>query len=483
MSLDEFKILLIDDDEDDYVNIRDLLSEITRTRYKLTWKSSYEEGLQAIKSEGFDACLLDYRLGRRTGLELLQEVRRLDLNCPVIFLTGHGDFEIDVQAMQVGASDYLVKSNLTSYLLERSIRYAVKHAFDFQQLRESNDRFKNLFNSTFAGIFVLRGDVIFDANLPTEQIFGYSREEMINVSIVKFLRSDFHGSFRQGLRYEATVGVEAIGVKKDGQEIPLEISSRIINLKGQAMALVAIRDLTERKQMEAQILQQDRLASLGLLASGLAHEIGTPMGVIRGRAEMVGKKADNEFVKENMNLIVSQIDRVSKLVHSLLHLARSSAPSMGASVPLKRVIEDVLILLRHELEQKNIPIEINVVGEPVVRAEAGPLGQVFLNLLVNSIHAIEEARRGGKIDKHKISLSVEEDDKKVKISVRDSGSGISEKNLSQIFKPFFTTKDVGFGTGLGLAISYKLVQSWNGNIDVKSQVGTGTSFTISLLRP
>ncbi len=483
MSLDEYKILLIDDKKDEYINIRNLLSQIASVKYSLIWESTYEDGLQALTSEGFDACLLDSNLGERTGLELLQEARGRGINNPVIFLTEKTDFEVDVQAMQVGASDYLVKTQLTSHLLERSIRYAIKHGFDFQQLRESNDRFKVLFNSTFAGFFVLKNDIIFDVNSPMEPIFGYRREEMTGLSVLRFLHPDFHDPFIKGLRSEATVGSEMIGIRKDGQDIPLELSSRIINFRGQSMHLIAIRDLTERKQMEAQILQQDRLASLGLLASGLAHEIGTPMGVIRGRAEMVIKKVENEFVKENMNLIVSQIDRISKLVHSLLHLARSSAPNTGASVSLNRVVESVLTLVRHELAQKDIPIEIKFPGESVVRAEAGPLGQVFLNLLVNSIHAIEEARRSGRTGGHKISLSVEELDKKIKICIQDSGCGIPEKNLSQIFKPFFTTKDIGSGTGLGLAISFKLVQSWNGNIDVKSQVGSGSLFTVTLLRP
>src|SRR5687767_8822632 len=120
MSLNEFEILLIDDDEDDYFFLKDLFSDITRTKYNVTWKSSYADGLEALGKQQFDACLLDYRLGEHNGIELLKEVHKLNYICPIIVLTGYGDFDLDVQAMQMGAAEYLVKSQLTAPLLERS---------------------------------------------------------------------------------------------------------------------------------------------------------------------------------------------------------------------------------------------------------------------------------------------------------------------------------------------------------------------------
>jgi DNA-binding NtrC family response regulator len=234
--MNEIKILLIDDDEDDYVHIRDLFDEISRSKYKIEWKSTYESGFSALQEQDFDACLLDYRLGAKTGLDLLQSIRKLNLRCPIIFLTGLADFDLDLKAMQVGAADYLVKGQLTSPLLERSVRYSMKQALDLEELRD----------------------------------------------------------------------------------------------------------------IRAQVLQQDRLASLGLLASSLAHEIGTPLGVIRSRAELAQKKAgDNENLKNDMVIVVSQIDRISKLVNSLLHLARGKQSDFAVEVSIGEVIQDVLNLLQH----------------------------------------------------------------------------------------------------------------------------------------
>ncbi len=370
MTAFDFNVLIIDDDEDDFVTIRDLLADNLRSRYHLTWKSSYKDGLEALQRQKFDVCLLDFRLGAETGLDLLRETHGQNLSCPIILLTGQGDFDIDVAAMQTGAADYLIKGQFTAPLLDRSIRYAMKHALDKEELRANR----------------------------------------------------------------------------------------------------------------AQILQQDRLASLGLLASSLAHEIGTPMGIIRSRAEMVVKRfGDNSALKDNMTSIIFQIDKVTKLVQSLLNIAREKRSDYSGAVDLKVVIDDVLSLVQHELNRKNIDLELKNSDSLQVKAEEGPLGQVLLNLLVNAIHAIEEAKKRGRTEGHKIAITVAATLKTVDISIEDTGVGIAANNLPQIFKPFFTTKEIGQGTGLGLATSYKLIQSWGGTISVSSEAQTGAKFTVHLL--
>lgn len=371
MSINEFNVLLIDDDEDDYVILKALFSEIPRSKYNITWKSSYRDGLEALRTGKHDVCLLDYRLGERTGIELLEEVSRLEYMCPIIVLTGYSDFNLDIQAMQMGASEYLVKSQLTAPLLERSLRYTIKHAMDMQELKES----------------------------------------------------------------------------------------------------------------KAKIIQQDRLASLGLLASSLAHEIGTPLGVIRSRSELMKKNfSSDEVSMQNMQTIILQIDKISKLVNSLLNLAREKQSDFAGLVDLNQVLEDVLSLVRFMLERSEIAVDVMIQKGTIVKAEAGPLGQVLLNLLVNSIHAIEQAKKEGRKTGHKVNIRVNNFLDSIEIVVQDTGCGISGKNLSQLFKPFFTTKDVGQGTGLGLAISLKIVQSWGGSITAESQSGEGATFRVRLQR-
>lgn len=477
MTRKEFKIVLIDDDEDDYIELKDIVSEITRTKYELVWKPSFEDGLAAVLSGGFDACLLDYRLGQRTGLELLAEARAKGSECPMILLTGHGDFDLDVTAMNAGAADYLVKSQISAPLLERSIRYSVKNAHDIHDLAEERENFQTLFNSTFEGIVVAHKEKIVAANRAVCDIFKCSPEDIIGKDFSKFIPEEFRIKMQSELNSGRDIKTECPAKTQNGSEIHLGISSRTVNYKGEWASLVAIRDLTERKMMEAQILQQDRLASLGLLASSLAHEIGTPLGVVRGRAEQVQRKDSDPKTKEVMGIIVSQIDRVSKLVNSLLHIARGRGADSTSDVELHKVLQDVLNLLSHEFERNGISLEISIAENLTVKAESGPLGQVFLNLIVNAIHAIL-ANKSGK--KKVIRISAQEFDQQVHISIEDTGIGIEEKNFPRLFQPFFTTKDVGEGTGLGLVTSYKIVTSWNGSMEVQSKVGEGSTFTVIL---
>jgi PAS domain S-box-containing protein len=239
----------------------------------------------------------------------------------------------------------------------------------------------------------------------------------------------------------------------------------------------------ELENKAAQILLQDRLASIGLLASSLAHEIGTPLGVIRGRAEFLSMQlSGNENTKKNVDVIISQIDRVSGLIRSLLNLARGNNEKTVGGSSLSDAVHEVLALLGHEVRKHDIGLECSLLREIplLVAVETGPLHQVILNLLVNSIHAIESARQSGRLEGHKIALSTKETDTQWILSIQDTGCGISPENKQKLFTPFFTTKEIGKGTGLGLATSYRLVEAWGGHIGVESTLGLGTVFSVSL---
>jgi signal transduction histidine kinase len=363
------KVLLIDDDEDDCILIRDLLREVEGETFAVDWVPSYRGGIEAAAKKEHDIFLIDFRLGEFNGLDLLRKLLEDGVKIPMILLTGHGDREVDLEAMKVGAADYLVKGQLSSQLLARSIRYSIKHAKDLETLRER----------------------------------------------------------------------------------------------------------------EAHILHQDRLASIGLLASGLAHEIGTPLGVIRGRAEYLSMvSAESETLKKGLDVIISQIDRISKLIYSLLNLARSERSPIMTEVKVQGILDQVSSLMSHELRKHQIELKVSVPADARFKAEPEPLVQVVLNLMVNSVHAIEAASKSGRTSDHRITVSVTEQGEFWVLSVDDTGCGISEKNLGNIFKPFFTTKEIGVGTGLGLATSYKIVQSWGGSIQVQSKEGVGTVFRILL---
>ncbi len=362
------RALLVDDDEDDFVMFRDHLAQVEGQKYEVTWASSFEAGREAIAKGEHDVGFLDYRLGIKTGIDLLREAKERKWAMPLILLTGYGEQEVDMEAMSLGAADYLVKDQVSPLLLERSIRYSMHRA----------------------------------------------------------------------------------------------------------------RSLKALLDREAQILVQDRLASVGLLASSLAHEIGTPLGVIRGRAEYLEMKMkDDPEVTKTAHVIISQIDRVSKLIRSLLNLARGEQSGGTEPVSPRHICEELCELMGHEFRKHEIRMECDLDEKVMVKAESGPLHQVMLNLMVNSLHAIETAKAAGR-NHHFIRLDVDDRGEFWGVRFKDSGCGISEKNLKNLFQPFFTTKDIGKGTGLGLATSYRIVERWGGNIEVKSKEGQGTEFLLLL---
>ena len=243
-------------------------------------------------------------------------------------------------------------------------------------------------------------------------------------------------------------------------------------------------NISQQKRLEAKIVRQDKLSSVGLLASGLAHEIGTPLGVIRGRSELLQmKNRDNPELVDALGIVVRQIDRISGLIQSLLRLARPNPPEQAHAMQVKEVLSDVFVLLEKTFKKADISFQNLICENCKVMAERETLQQIFLNLMMNSVHAIEDAtetqdRRTG----HFLRLNSEvEENGEISLSVEDSGTGISKENMGKLFEPFFTTKDVGRGTGLGLAMVAKLCNEIGAHIDVESHVGIGTKFTVRFL--
>jgi len=245
-------------------------------------------------------------------------------------------------------------------------------------------------------------------------------------------------------------------------------------------ALVFIRDVTDRRAREMQLLQAEKMSSIGMLAAGVAHEINNPMTSVAGYAEALQRRLRETPALLNdprmkdfpgyLDIIVREVYRCKAIIDSLLSFSRKSDGSLG-SVDLNSVICEVLELVRHQGRDKNIRLEENLrIPLPLVSGDASSLRQVFLNLVLNAVQAIEES---GVVT---IETTLEEGG--VIARVRDTGTGIAPEMLDQIWNPFFTTKVVGKGQGLGLAVTYDIIKKHEGSIEVHSQVGQGTEFIV-----
>ncbi|MGZ3694062.1 MAG: ATP-binding protein [Bdellovibrionota bacterium] len=481
------RVLLVDDDEDDFLLIRDMFNGIEDGRASLKWTSDYSQAVEMLSDQAFDIYLVDYRLGEKTGFDFMEEASKLGIRAPMILLTGAGDRSLDMEAMRQGAADYLVKGTLTSEMLERSIRYSLKAARDLERIREREENFRRLFDFASEGMIVHEIDgVILDVNATAGKIFGCSTLELIG----KDLDSLFHATgsgenYISGAwsRAENNHWREAIAATKNGQEIFLELYGQEIKYHGKKVRLTSVRDVTEKREMEHQTRLQDRLASVGLLTSGLAHEIGNPMAVIQMRAGLLARQvAGNEKAAQNVKIIGVQLERINKLVRSLLNFARGTGNTELESVNVGEAVNDVLSLMTYEFQKQQISVS-NEIDEGAmfnVKGETGAMHQVLLNLFINAAHAIESAGRASRQQRNFIRISAVERGDFSELRIEDSGCGIPKENMKNLFRPFFSTKEIGKGTGLGLSTCHRIIQDWGGSIQVESEIGQGTTFRIAL---
>jgi len=259
-----------------------------------------------------------------------------------------------------------------------------------------------------------------------------------------------------------------------------QMCERLTELYGRLM-----KEQQDRLNLERGLRQSDKLASVGQLAAGLAHEIGTPLNIIGGRAEFLLRRPRSAAeIDDNLQIIRSQIDRIAGIVRQLLEFSRRKEPSFR-NINLGLLLEKVAGLLQHKMAEKHVTLDIRLADDlPAIQADPDQLQQVFINLFLNSLHALKPGGtikiRAAAVGAGKTNGGSVAADAKLVIDFEDDGAGIAAEHISQVFDPFFTTKDVGDGTGLGLSVSYGIIKDHGGEIRVESQPGHFTRFTISL---
>ncbi len=240
---------------------------------------------------------------------------------------------------------------------------------------------------------------------------------------------------------------------------------------------------TERREIEARLIVRERLGSVGLFASSIAHEIGTPLGVIRGKAEfqLLKHQEDPRYVRD-LNVIIQQVDRIARYVRGVVNLGSSKASGAPVSVKLCGMMGEVLDLMGPALHASGIQVELQGVqsGPGLVKVEPEAFRQVLFELFSNSIHAIDEAIRRGMVREGRIRASYRHQEGRIECSFSDNGIGMNAEELDRVFHPFRSNKGFGEGWGLGLSISYRLIENWNGSLKIQSEPGRGTLVTFTL---
>lgn len=484
MERERLNVLVVDDDPDDVELLTDVLEEMRAYEVEVTPATSYEQALR-LDLDRFDLVFLDFQLGAHSGIDLLRRFAEFQVAAPVILLTGLDDPAIDDQALRGGAADFLVKGEFDSPALERSIRYSLAWGRLVCELRARDGNQRRLIDAVFDGLIVHEFDgVILRVNETAAALLGEPSEALVGTSLGRWLPvSEVRDAARAESRHVPT---ERELVRADGTRASIEWQCRPLWHDGRDAVLTCLRDVGLRKRMQSELLQRERLATAGLLASSLAHEIGTPLAVMRGRAEMLqlvlAGVETPPSVARNTAVIVEQIDRITRLIRGLLNFMRGEASVEIQDVSLRDALDDALELVSGELRGKGVIADVSGVQDVFVRAEADGLRQVLVNLLVNAVHAIEAKAKGGSpVAERRVSLSTRERTPGTcEISVADTGCGIPRANIESIFVPFFTTKCSDEGTGLGLAIVQRSLTAWGGGVEVESVEGQGTVFHLRI---
>ncbi len=496
--------------------------------------TSGRAALEWLKTNTPELMIVDHELGDMTAKDLIFKLHELSITLPpFLSTTGRGDEQLAVEMLKLGARDYLVKN---SELLGKLPGIVSQHLCQLQaesiihevegtvkKLEQRNLRIIDSSPQAYVS-FQNTGEIV-DWNRSAEELFGWRRDEIrfhdfIDSVVAQSLRSQARQLLNEYLQRddaeEIHERIETLAVDRAGREFPVSVSISSLKIDDLWSFHVFGQDISRRKEIETQLFQSEKLASIGQLAAGIAHEINNPIGFVSSNLNTLGEyfrdlrelidnysefetfltqsedrnhtdlmsrlddiskikaRIDIDYLLEDLQELMAEsrdgLKRVTDIVVNLKSFARLDEASVK-TVDLHEGIESTLKVVGNELKFK-----CDIVREygqlPLLSCYPGQLNQVFMNLLVNASHAIEE--RGT------ITIKTEHKDGFIIVHIIDTGKGIAPEHIKSLFTPFFTTKSVGSGTGLGLSISYGIIKKHGGEIRVDSKLGSGSTFSIYL---
>jgi len=471
---DKTRIAVIDDDEDDYFIIAWYIKAIEGDKYTINWCNNYNDAIKNIKARSYDLYFVDYRLGNQTGLDLLKEASRLENDAPFVLLTGKGSKAIDIEAMENGATDYLIKSDLNTEKIERCIRYSLDRASSLKELKSRENRYRNLFEGSKDAVFIADSGLrLKEVNAAASQLLEYKMEDLVACNLYDFIKDDTQKEeIKNLLKNNKNITDLEIRIQSPDQG---EIKSCLLSLTLQKNSdnkntvHGIIHDITNLKKAEFANVLSQKLAANERLVRMLAHEIRNPLNNISLSIENLLLEKNNE--QEHLfEIIQRNSNRINQIISELLNLTTPHALTFDTH-PLQDILDESISMAMDRIQLQKIRLTKSYPGMPLqILADKSKLIIAFTNILINAIEAMQATK--GELN---VALSI--DGLMYTVSIQDNGYGIPDEYLSKLFEPLFTLKKNGMG--LGLATSYSIIQSHKGVINVESEVNKGTNFFIS----
>lgn len=382
-------------------------------------------------------------------------------------------------------------------------------------MNESEEKFRKISDAANDAIIMAdnEGNITYWNNA-AEKMFDYSTEDVIGKQLHTTIIPDrFREAHLKGFNKYCDTGqgavigktLELAAIKKDGTEIPIELSLSAVKIKDKWNAVGMIRDITERKRLEEELIISQKMSSVGRLSASVFHEILNPVNIISAHTQLLLMEAEKSSkTEEDLKSIQGEIDRIVDITDNLFKFAKKEG-TKAEEVEINGLLENILSLIKSELNIKSIkPVTKFEKELPGVMTHGGELRQVFLNLITNAIDAMPDGGTltvetrvvrsrefGVKSSEREVGSKTESDsglrtpDSKLKgdfveISFEDTGCGIAEGDIDKVFEPFFSTKKEIKGVGLGLSTSYAIIEGYGGKMSVECEEGKGTTVTVDL---
>lgn len=351
-----------------------------------------------------------------------------------------------------------------------------------RELELSESKYRAIFTNIPNPLFVLDPETfeILDCNDSVEAVYSYKRTDMIGCSFLNLFKEEDRDQYAGSLGTSKVLN-QVKHLTREGREIYVNIRISPSEHLGQRVLLVTTSDITQRLEMEQQLIQASKMATLGEMATGVAHELNQPLSVIKTASNFFVRKVTKgeaispESLRTMAQKVNANVDRATKIINHMREFGRKSDMELE-KVQVNEILHDAHDVLNQQLKLRGIHVRWDLQEDlPMILGNAGRLEQVFINLLINARDAIGEkmASRSPGEQKEEIVLKTRSDGATVRVEFRDTGPGIPKAISEKIFEPFFTTKKVGKGTGLGLSISYGIVKDCGGDIRVLSEGGKG----------
>ncbi len=376
-------------------------------------------------------------------------------------------------------------------LLESGRLASLQHTVALAEQNRLRDAI--LFSAIDAIVTSNEDGVITDFNPAAEAMFGWSRTEIVGQMMeATIVPPEFRHAHRTGMhRHKSDAqkrivrsGLELQGYHRDGNRFPIELAIAEASIDNTRLFIGYIRDLTDRHRSEAELLhsrealyQSEKLASLGSLLAGVAHELNNPLAIVVGRAAMLEEKLDGSPLLPSVQKLRAAADRCNRIVKTFLAMARQSGPRRGR-VQLNDLVEGALDMSAYALRSDGVTVCLELDPDlPTTSADGDQLIQVMINLIVNAQHAMAPLQR-----EHQLTIRTcrAKRGKSVILEIADTGPGVPEALVARVFEPFFTTKDVGSGTGMGLSVSKGMIEAHDGQLTLHRNGPGGATFRIAL---